>query len=104
MDRAIQLHQAGDWDGAVREYQACITAQPNRAEVRSNLGAVLAKVGRYQEAIEQYRAALRVAPPQILPSLRFNLALAFYKSFQMPEAASELEVLHNAQPSDFKIA
>ena len=104
MDRAIQLHQSGDWDAAIREYRACVAAQPNRAEVRSNLGAVLAKAGRYQEAIEQYRAALGVAAPAIIPSLRFNLALAFYKSFQIPEAASELEALHNAQPSDFKVA
>src|SRR5262245_473231 len=104
MDRAIQLHRAGDWDGAIREYQGCVAAQPNLAEVRSNLGAVLAKAGRYQEAIEQYRAALRVAPPRIVPSLRFNLALAFYKSFQIPEAAAELEALHSAQASDFKIA
>ena len=63
LDHAIQLHQAGDLPGAMREYQACIAAEPNRVEARSNLGAVLAKLGRYQDAIDQYQAALKVAPP-----------------------------------------
>ena len=62
LDRAIQLHQAGELQGAIRAYEACIAAEPNRVEARSNLGAVLAKLGRYQDAIDQYQAALKVAP------------------------------------------
>jgi len=58
LDRAIQLHQAGDLQGAIDAYQACIAAEPSRIEARSNLGAVLAKLGRYQDAIDQYQAAL----------------------------------------------
>jgi tetratricopeptide (TPR) repeat protein len=104
LDRAIQLHQAGDFPAAIREYEACIAVDPNRAEARSNLGAVLVKLGRYQEAIDQYRAALKVAAAEIAPRLRFNLALAYYKSFQLAEAASELETLHTAQPADLNIA
>src|SRR5205823_12086433 len=104
LDRAIQLHQSGDFPAAIREYQGCIAARPDRAEARSNLGAILAKLGRYQEAIDQYQAALKVAATEITPRLRFNLALAFYKSFQIAEAASELETLHRTQPADLNIA
>lgn len=104
LDRAIQLHQAGDLAGAVREYEACIAAEPNRVEARSNLGAVLVKLGRYQDAIEQYQAALKVAADDVAPRLRFNLALAYYKSFQIPEAAAGFESLHRAQPADLNLA
>jgi tetratricopeptide (TPR) repeat protein len=104
LSRAIQLHQAGEWDAAIREYQLCIATEPNRAETRSNLGAILARLGRYQDAIDQYRAALNLATPDIAPRLRFNLALAYYKSFQIPEAALELEALHRGQPDDLNIA
>src|SRR5262249_40270103 len=65
---------------------------------------ILAKLGRYQEAIDQYQAALKVAAPGIAPRLRFNLALAYYKSFQIAEAAEELEGLHRTQPADLNIA
>jgi tetratricopeptide (TPR) repeat protein len=104
LDHAIQLHQAGDLPGAMREYQACIAAEPNRVEARSNLGAVLVKLGRYQDAIDQYQAALKIAAPDVAPRLRFNLALAYYKSFQISEAAAEFESLHRTQPADLNLA
>ena len=104
LDRALQYHQSGNYPAAIREYQSCIVAEPNRFEARSNLGAVLAKLGRYQEAIEQYQAALKFATPSVAPRLHFNLALAYYKSFQIPEAAAELEALHRAQPVDLNTA
>jgi tetratricopeptide (TPR) repeat protein len=104
LDRAIRLHQAGDLEGAVREYRACITAEPNRFEARSNLGAVLSKLGRYEDAILEYQAALKAAPREVAPKLRFNLGLAYYKSFQISEAADEFEALHRAQPADLNLA
>ena len=74
-------------------YRACSADAAYGAASRSNLGAILAKLGRYQEAIDQYREALKTAPPEIAPRLRFNLALAYYKSAQIPEAVAELEKL-----------
>jgi tetratricopeptide (TPR) repeat protein len=102
--RATQLHQAGDLATAVREYQVCVAADPKRAEVRSNLGAVLARLGRYEEAIAEYRTALANAAPAIAPQLHFNLALAYYKSSQLAEAAGELEPLRAAQPANANLA
>ncbi len=104
LKEAIRMHQSGDYPGALRGYQACVAANPGRAETRSNLGAVLAHLGRFQEAIEQYKVALEAAPAAIAPGLRFNLALAYYKSFQIAEAAVELEALHREQPADMNIA
>ena len=84
----------------MREYRACIAADPNRVEARSNFGVVLASLGRYQEAIEQYRAAMKLATPEVAQRLRFNLALAYYKSFQTPGGHHEFETLHAAGPTD----
>lgn len=104
LSHAIELHQSGDLTGAMREYQACLAVDPEKVEVRSNLGAVYARLGRYQDAIDQYQKALQSAPAAIAPRLRFNLALAYYKSFQIPEAARELESLHSAQPQELNVA
>lgn len=80
-----------------------MAVDPSRAETRSNLGAVLVRLGRFQEAIDQYRAALNVATPQVASQLRFNLALAYYKSAQIAEAAAELEKLRTAGATDLNM-
>lgn len=109
--KAIQLHQAGDFEGAVREYQAFLATSPNdrsRVIACSNLGAALAHLGRYQEAIEQYHQALRDAPDDSggtpeSAEVRFNLAVAYYKSGQIPDAARELRKLSNSSLANMNV-
>lgn len=97
--RALALHQAGDLEGAITAYRESLRLGPT-AEAGSNLGAALAALGRYQEAIEAYRAALAVAPAD--GRIRYNLALAYYKSADLPGAANELQALHTQQPDDMR--
>ena len=74
-------------------------------DARSNLGrSARQELGHYQDAIREYQEALKGASPDVSPRLRFNLALAYYKSFQIPEAAAELETLRAAQPADLNLA
>ena len=100
---ALQHHQAGELAEAAAGYRACLAAQPDRIDARSNLGAVLARMGRYQDAIGEYLEALKSAPPQMSSNLRLNLALAYYKSFQIPAAASELETVLASQPTNLNV-
>ena len=88
--RALTLHQSGDLQGAIAAYEECLRLDPNRYDARSNAGAVLSALGRYGEAVEQYRRALIAAPPQFAPRLRQNLALAFYKSGQYSQVIATL--------------
>jgi tetratricopeptide (TPR) repeat protein len=86
--RATQLHESGDIQGAIRGYQAILVSHPQRVDVRSNLGAAYSRLGRYEEAIEQYKQALTLDNHN--DAIRFNLALAYYKAAWFSEAASEL--------------
>src|SRR4051812_2948506 len=56
--QATQLHESGTLEEAIRAYQAILVSHPNRADVRSNLGAAYARLGRYEDAIGQYKQAL----------------------------------------------
>jgi len=47
------------------------------------------RLGRYEDAVREYRRALQVEPEQA--AVRFNLALALYKTGLVAEAARELE-------------
>ena len=85
---AIQLHESGDIQGAIRAYQTILAAHPQRVDVRSNLGAAYSRLGRYADAIDQYKQALALESSN--DAIRFNLALAYYKAAWFTEAASEL--------------
>lgn len=98
--RALQLHQAGDMEGAVRAYQEFLKDRPGNAEVHSNLGAALARLGRYEEAIAQYQNALAQSANNSV--IRLNLALAYYKSASIRQAATELASVVAQQPANKK--
>jgi tetratricopeptide (TPR) repeat protein len=98
---AVAAQQRGDDALAVRKYQELLKLYPDSLEVRANLGAALAKLNRYDEAIEQYRAALAKKENA---GLRLNLALAYYKKGAMRDAAQQLNTLRAAQPDDARLA
>ena len=100
--RAVKLHQAGDLEGATRAYEAVLQAQPENVVARSNLGAVYSRQGRYQDAIEQYMQALALDRQN--PGIRFNLALAYYDSAQIPKAAVEFDQVMATQPDNDRAA
>jgi Tfp pilus assembly protein PilF len=58
---ATELHRAGKVQAAILEYQACVKLHPGVPELRSDFGAALARLGRYEESIEQYREALKIS-------------------------------------------
>src|SRR5262245_7974252 len=96
--RAYQLHQSGDIEGAIREYQAYLALRPERVEARSNLGASLARLGLYADAVEQYKRALALDGRN--QGIRFNLAVAYYKTARILSASKELEAVVAAQPEN----
>lgn len=96
-ERATQLHQSGDLQGAVRGYLAILATNPARVDVRSNLGAAYSALGRYEEAFDQYKRALLIDSGNY--AIRFNLALAYYKAAWFAEAAAELERFVAAVPN-----
>lgn len=96
--QATQLHEAGKLEEAIRAYQSILASYPNRADVRSNLGAAYSRLGRYEDAISQYKQALALDKGN--QAIRFNLALAYYKSAGFTEAADELTKFVDAVPGN----
>jgi len=69
---AVQLHQAGDVEAAIREYRSYLKPVPDSVMAHSNLGAALSKSGNYEEAIAEYSQALQKDPGNV--PIRVNLA------------------------------
>jgi predicted Zn-dependent protease len=86
---AVRLHQARQLDAAADAYGRFLKEQPRNVEALSNLGAVLAAQGRYEDAIARYRDALAVDARRT--AVRLNLAVALQKAGRAGDAAAELE-------------
>lgn len=97
VSEAVQLHQAGDIVGAIDAYQAALRIDPKQAGVRSNLGAAYVRLGKFDEAIEQYQQALAIDGN---PAFRFNLGLAYYKAARLPEAIDAFQKVLAAAPDN----
>ena len=98
---AVEAQRRGDDATAIRKYQELIKLRPDIVEAHANLGAALAHLNRFDEAIAQYRAALLRVPNNT--GLRMNLALAYYKKNDFANAALELKPLHESNPADVRI-
>ena len=99
LKEAVAFHQQGKLPEAIHDYSMFLAMYPDAAQVRSNLGAALVGNGQYQQAIEQYRLALKTKPDN---DVRLNLALAYYKSAQYADTVRELEIVHAADPANVK--
>ena len=99
---ANAAYQSGDLATAIRLYRAFLKDYPDAAEIRSNLGAALARDGQFAAAIAEYNLALRKVPNNA--QVRMNLALAYYKLGRLPEALPHLDLLHKRQPLELKPA
>ena len=59
-DSAAALQKSGKFDAAAAEYRRFLEVYPANVEARSNLGVVLMRLGRYEEAIAAYQSALSI--------------------------------------------
>jgi len=95
---AVQKQRAGDLPAAAEAYVRFLERQPRNVEALSNLGALLAAQGSYEEAVLRYREALVVDAGR--SAVRFNLAVAIHKAGRPAEAATELERVVRERPDD----
>lgn len=97
LSRALVLHQTGDLAGAAALYVQVLRSVPEASRIRSNLGAAYAGLGRYEEAITEYRRALEAEDD---PSIRQNLALSLQKAGRLEEAVTEASRVLATQPEN----
>jgi Tfp pilus assembly protein PilF len=74
-----------------------VQENPDAFLARNNLGFALAAKGRLDEAMDQFREALRINPR--FPDAHANLGLMLQKSGRIPEAIAEFEIALAVDPA-----
>jgi tetratricopeptide (TPR) repeat protein len=99
---AIQAQLRGDYQLAITEYRQLLALRPDNIEAKVNLGAALAHVGQFDQAIAMYRSALPALKDKKVVLL--NLGLAYYKKSDLPNAREQFAALHQAAPTNVQAA
>ena len=94
-ERAVRLQQAGKWAEAEQAYRAYMKIAGPTPEALANLGAVLAREERFEDAIGAYARALKLAPRSI--PIHMNLGLAYFKAGQLAPAVEEFTAVLGEQ-------
>lgn len=93
---AVAKHQAGDLPAAEKLYRDLLAAVPTHAPSWCNLGVVLIRANRLDEAGACYTTALRVSPGY--PDAHFNLGNLYRRVGKLPEAAAQYRGCLAANP------
>src|SRR5687768_5896726 len=98
--RAVDLQRRGELVAAETAYRALLALAPGYAEAHANLGAVLMRLDRYEEAVASYEAALRLAPG--LAPVRLNLGIARYRRGDFEKAVPTFQRFRETDPSNLQ--
>lgn len=98
--KAVELQNQGKIEEALQEYDLSLQEGP-RMEVLVNSGALLARLGRYEEAINRYTKALELSPGH--PMILLNLGLAHYKAIDLKAAIDIFQGLISKDPGNVRL-
>jgi tetratricopeptide (TPR) repeat protein len=95
--QAVDLYKAQDLKGAEGLYRQAVKLDPSYFPAQLNLGILLFKDGRYDEAIKECTKAVTLRPDH--PSAHFHLGNAYYAKMWWEEAMVEYERVFQLDPS-----
>jgi tetratricopeptide (TPR) repeat protein len=90
---------AGRNDEAINAYQQAVAAKPDNAGYYNNLGNVLARAGKIEEAKAAYTKSAELDPPNAALAWR-NFGISLYQAGRMTEAIEPLQKATQIDPKN----
>lgn len=87
----VRMAQQGLWSEALFRFEKARAADPGNPRILNNIAVALEAAGRYEEALEAYREAIRVAPGNRDLEANYARFVDFYQSFQTAEVPAVIE-------------
>ena len=91
MESANELYEAEKYDEALETYEAAKDLKPSEPLVHYNLGNVLYRQGKLDEAIEQFRQVYSKERSELNASAQYNVGCAQYRQAEKEIEAQNLQ-------------
>jgi superkiller protein 3 len=95
-DKAVGALSSGDYTAAEAGFREVLQTAPNHVDALRNLGVVLARTGRPEQAIAVYRRALELSPGNT--SVLLNVGLVYMRQKSYADALSVFQTLIREDP------
>ncbi len=100
IDRGNKLWIAGDYEGAIKDYDEAAVVDPESPYIYFNRGTALYKKGNYMAAIEEFeKAALKSKAPEMESKSRFNLGNCTFREAERQMDSDLQKALEYCQKS-----
>jgi Flp pilus assembly protein TadD len=99
---AATAYSSGNYHSALEQYQAALQKNPDDAEALSNMGQVLVRMGKPQEALPHFERAITLLPSRW--AYRFNYARALGLANRWDEAIASYREAQSLFPDDYATA
>eukprot|EP00117_Sycon_ciliatum_P049950 scpid55659/ scgid35334/ Transmembrane and TPR repeat-containing protein 3 len=86
---AKTVHRNEDWNTDLQLYESGVRANPNNVKLHNNYGMMLVELGRHDDALRAYNAALELEPQY--HDVHFNLGNLYHAAGQLDKAAAEFQ-------------
>jgi tetratricopeptide (TPR) repeat protein len=100
-DVASELGDKKEYDAAIAKWNEALALSPDDAKAHSNLGVLLARVGRSEEAMSQYQKAIEYGPDE--PDGYTNMGIAMARAGKLDDSIPYLEKAVQLSPWDPKV-
>ncbi|MGD9066070.1 MAG: tetratricopeptide repeat protein, partial [Desulfobacterales bacterium] len=88
------------WADELLLYQDCVRKSPAKARPHNNLGAILLRRGRLQEAVDEFQTALDLKPDYV--DAHYNLGIAMVKQGNLADGIRHFSKTLNLKPRNVK--
>jgi len=91
--RGIALDEAGNWDGAIENYEKALQENPRLAVAYNNWANTLRNQGKYEDALEKLQDAVKLNADLVTPEMEANFLFSVgVQSIRSIEGSRELEM------------
>lgn len=93
-------YEEKNYEQALQQYSEALAADPNRGEIRYNLGNTLHRLGKHQEAATELTKAAGGGSPSLQPLAHYNLGNVLYQSGDYQGAVREYSAALKSNAAD----
>jgi len=98
LEQGIAYKIEGNYDEAIKVFQAILAEEPNSSEAHHQLGLVYGFIGLFDESLEELQRSIRLDGTNLVT--HNDLALTYAMLGMNDDAKSEFELVLRADPSN----